>query len=100
MNKHSIWFCSLLIGALFLSWVVRADETLITWEKSDAAQLVQARCSICHSLDYIKMNAGFLKAANWEAEVAKMRKAYGAPISDEEAKQITAYLTQKFGPND
>jgi len=74
-----------------------ADETKIVWENSDAARLVQSRCITCHSLDYIQMNAGVIKGANWEAEVNKMRKAYGAPINDEEAKQIVAYLSQKFG---
>jgi|APCry1669189534_1035231.scaffolds.fasta_scaffold25329_3 mono/diheme cytochrome c family protein len=96
--KHSTTlFISTVITGLLVSGIGVADETRIIWEQSDTAQLVQARCSICHSLDYIQMNAGFLKKANWETEVAKMRKTFGAPVSDDEAKQIIAYLTQKFG---
>ena len=79
------------------SWLCFADETSIVWDNTEAARLVQSRCITCHSLDYIQMNSGVIKGANWEAEVNKMRKSYGAPINDDEAKQIVNYLAQKFG---
>jgi len=94
-------FIKTLVSVSLLSLVVAiasgANEQSIAWDKSPTGVLVQSRCSICHSLDYILMNAGFLKPTGWEAEVTKMRKAYGAPVSDEEAKEITAYLNQQFG---
>ena len=43
------------------------------------------------------MNSPFLNAAGWNAEVGKMIKAFGAPISDADAKDIAAYLAANYG---
>jgi hypothetical protein len=43
------------------------------------------------------MNSPFLNAAGWQAEVTKMIKTYGAPVSDEDAKAILDYLTTNYG---
>jgi hypothetical protein len=42
------------------------------------------------------MNSPFLTAEAWKAEVAKMRSAFGAPIDDETAAEITAYLATNY----
>ena len=55
-------------------------------------------CGACHSLDYIQMNSPFLNATGWNAEVTKMIKAMGAPISDSDAKTIAEYLAKNYGP--
>lgn len=59
---------------------------------------VEANCSACHSLDYVKMNAPFLTEAVWKAEVAKMRTVFGSPIDDAVAAEIVQYLTAQYGP--
>ena len=64
----------------------------------EGRELFVARCSSCHSLDYMEMHARFGTRALWEAEVAKMRNAYKAPLSDEEAKAIVEYLARAYGP--
>jgi uncharacterized protein (DUF697 family) len=43
------------------------------------------------------MNSPFLDAAKWQAEVAKMIKAYGASIGPEDAKTIADYLAANYG---
>src|SRR3970040_2165112 len=48
-------------------------------------------CNICHSTDYITTQPKF-PLAQWTATVNKMIKVYGAPIREEEGKQITNYL--------
>ena len=58
---------------------------------------MQGNCGACHSLDYIQMNSPFLNAAGWNAEVTKMIKAMGAPISDADAKAIADYLAKNYG---
>jgi hypothetical protein len=58
---------------------------------------VEADCTACHSLDYVQMNSNFLNAAGWNAEVAKMINAFGAPISSTDAKIIAEYLTANYG---
>ena len=58
---------------------------------------VEAACSTCHSLSYIPMNSRFLAPEVWKAEVTKMRAVFGAPIDDDAANEITAYLVSKYG---
>jgi cytochrome c5 len=52
---------------------------------------VAATCVICHSTRYITMQPAFSRAA-WTAEVDKMRKTFGAPLTDAQAAQVVDYL--------
>jgi cytochrome c5 len=52
---------------------------------------VNAGCVVCHSTRYITMQPAFPREV-WVAEVDKMRKTFGAPITDEQAKPIVEYL--------
>jgi|SRR5579871_3004 len=58
---------------------------------------VVTHCNACHSLDYIPMNGPFLDHAGWDAEVAKMINAFGAPIDQADAKVIVEYLQTNYG---
>ena len=58
---------------------------------------VEAACAACHTLDYIRMNSRFMAPEVWKAEVTKMRAAFGAPIDDDAAAEITAYLVARYG---
>lgn len=57
---------------------------------------VAAYCIICHSLEYIKMNAPVMNRAGWEKTVHKMVQSYGAPISEDDQKIIIDYLEAKY----
>lgn len=57
---------------------------------------VNAACVICHSTRYITMQPAFPRKT-WEAEVDKMKKVFGAPVSDEQAGQIVTYLMSVRG---
>jgi mono/diheme cytochrome c family protein len=74
-----------------------ADERAIVLKDGANAELTRALCSVCHSADYIPMNSPFLKRAGWDAEVHKMVKVMGAPITDEQAAKIVDYLTRYYG---
>ena len=43
------------------------------------------------------MNSPFPNAALWDAEVTKMINAFGAPISDADARVISDYLKANYG---
>ena len=58
------------------------------------AQLVMGRCLICHTEQYVLQQR--LTEGQWAKTVGKM-KGWGAPVSDEEAAQLTAYLAASFG---
>ena len=54
-------------------------------------ETVGATCVICHTTRYITMQPKFSKAA-WTAEVDKMRKTFGAPLTDAQAAEVVNYL--------
>jgi cytochrome c5 len=75
------------------------DYPLYTAELApgEGQALVNIYCQICHSVTYITMQPP-LPAAAWEANVRKMIDTYGAPIPEEVAKQIIAYLQAHYTP--
>jgi mono/diheme cytochrome c family protein len=75
-----------------------ADEPIIELKPGLGLDKVVGNCGACHSLDYIQMNSPFLNATGWNAEVTKMIKAMGAPISDSDAKTIAEYLAKNYSP--
>jgi mono/diheme cytochrome c family protein len=74
-----------------------AKEKPVELKKAPGVEKVDANCATCHSLDYIEMNSPFLGAAQWDAEVAKMIRAMGAPIEEADAKAIADYLKKNYG---
>ena len=56
-------------------------------------------CVVCHSPRYITMQPRFPRST-WLSEVKKMKDAYGAHISDEQAAKITDYLVSINGKVD
>ena len=74
-----------------------ADETPVELKKAPGVEKVESNCAACHSLDYIQMNSPFMSPATWDAEVTKMIRAFGAPISDADAEAIKAYLKANYG---
>jgi mono/diheme cytochrome c family protein len=86
------------VSAVFLCiGAAAADEIPVDLKPGAGLDKVEGHCAACHSLDYIRMNAPFLDAAGWGAEVSKMINAYGAPIGAADAKTITDYLTANYG---
>jgi len=74
-----------------------ADEKPVQLKQAPGLDKVEASCGGCHSLDYVPMNSPFLNAAGWDAEVAKMINAFGAPIEAADAKAIADYLKSNYG---
>lgn len=86
----------LALAVCFAGPVLRAEPEAAA---GAGRELFVARCTICHSIDYVEMHARFGTRALWEAEVAKMRNAFKAPISDDEARQLVDYLQRNYGPS-
>jgi mono/diheme cytochrome c family protein len=75
-----------------------AQESTIMLSPGVGRDQAQAYCAACHSLDYVVMNSPFLDSAHWDAEIAKMAEAYGAPIPDRETMAaIRDYLSRNYG---
>jgi competence protein ComEA len=56
------------------------------------AALVQRRCSICHTVD--RINAAQKDEAGWNSTIDRMRSK-GAVVSEQEQKDLVAYLVSK-----
>ncbi len=82
-----------LAGAAPRTYALPEDPEL-SWPEDPAAELVQVHCAACHSLDYIVRQPPGMPLAFWEANVAKMVRAYGAEISPTEQKAIADYLAR------
>lgn len=66
------------------------------YKKGPNSELVSAACLTCHSSAYVSTQPR-LDREHWVAEIAKMRKAYGAQIADPDAEKIADYLTAVYG---
>jgi len=62
------------------------------------SDVAQAYCGACHSVDYITTQPRKLAQPTtfWTNEVNKMKKAYGAQISDDDSQKIIAYLVKTY----
>ena len=85
-----------LVAAL-IALPAAAEEKPVDLKKAPGLDRVEGNCGACHSLDYIQMNSPYPNAALWDAEVTKMIKAFGAPITDADAAAIKDYLTKNYG---
>jgi mono/diheme cytochrome c family protein len=88
-------FRYLLLAVLFAVTPALAQEQ-VTLKPGPGLDAVTTSCSVCHTLNYIKMNSAFLTPDAWKAEVAKMRDALGAPIDDDTANIIVKYLSATY----
>lgn len=89
------WVYSLMILGVALP--AFAEESAIVLKPGAGHDETVNNCAACHSLDYIPMNSPFLTPEQWKAEVTKMRKVYGAPVSDADAEKIATYLAGAYG---
>ena len=75
---------------------ITLPDIQVRLEPGEGMDKTSTLCNICHSLDYITMQPKALKA-QWAATVTKMRKVFGAPISDDDAEMIAKYLAAHYG---
>jgi len=74
-----------------------AGEETVKLKDGPGLDKVRQNCVACHSLDYIPLNSPFLDRKGWEAVVTKMNKAFGAPITPDDATAISDYLAANYG---
>jgi sulfite dehydrogenase (cytochrome) subunit B len=97
MHRIAVVALAVLFPATLAAPALAQEEPAIKLKDGPGLDRVEANCAACHSLDYIQMNSPFPNAALWEAEVTKMIKAYGAPVSEADAAVIVDYLKKNYG---
>jgi len=88
---------AIFIMTALMATAAAAEEKPVQLKPGPGLDKVEGNCGGCHSLDYVPMNSRFLNAAGWDAEVAKMINAFGAPIDQADAKTIADYLKKNYG---
>jgi cytochrome c5 len=88
---------TLLVFALLSTLPALAGEADVRLKDGPGKKLVEANCTMCHSLDYIQMNSPFLDRKGWEASVNKMIKTMGAPVAEGDVQNIVDYLASQYG---
>ena len=87
---------ALLCGVLLAGVAASASEESIQLQDAPGRDLVVARCSVCHSVDYVQMNAPVFDRTGWQKSVRKMIDVFGAPISEDDAHRIVEYLGNNY----
>lgn len=93
--KNGALAFALIVGVLAAS-SSRAAEERIQLKEGVGRDVTMARCVICHSVDYITMVAPLMDRAAWEKSVRKMIDVFGAPVNEQEASTIVAYLGEHY----
>ena len=105
---HCIVILSMLTGAI--GYVIprleaAQDETVrsitlpeihVELREGEGVRKVETFCTICHSPDYIVMQPRF-SSDKWSSIVHKMIVVFGAPVSEEDSKEIINYLYRVYG---
>jgi cytochrome c553 len=106
MNNLKTMIAGILVSAAWFAAHASAAPLSITLPPETAQLRPSAHpgyviatqmCAICHSVDYINQQPGKMSLTQWTAEVAKMQRAYGAPLSEDQVKQIGEYLALTYG---
>ena len=63
------------------------------------ADLAQAHCVICHSVEYISTQPPMARKF-WEATLKKMKEKFAAPTPDDILPALAEYLTAAYGVPD
>jgi hypothetical protein len=67
-----------------------------TFPDGPGADAINNNCLVCHSAGMV-LNQPAMSETAWAGEVQKMRSVYKAPVSDQDAAAIVAYLTRLKG---
>src|SRR5215204_601474 len=67
-----------------------------SFKPGKGAELAQAHCLICHSVEYIATQPPMARKF-WEASLKKMKEKFGAPAPDEALPTLAEYLTAAYG---
>lgn len=98
MKMHSIAFVALMVAGTAAAAPVSVDlpEPQFTLKPGAGMDVTLNNCQACHSIDYVLTQPPHMGDKFWDAEVQKMVKTFGAPISDADAQTIAAYLKANY----
>jgi mono/diheme cytochrome c family protein len=93
MKKLLIYMVGIAFFALPVAASSQAQQK--TGKTPDAKVLFEKKCSACHSIK--KPTSAKKTQPEWTDTVMRMKNKNGAPVNDEEAKTIIAFLAENYG---
>ena len=75
---------------------ITLPEIDVKLREGEGVRKVETFCTICHSPDYIVMQPRF-SSDKWSAIVHKMIVVFGAPVIEEDSREIINYLYRLYG---
>jgi sulfite dehydrogenase (cytochrome) subunit B len=87
---------AVFLGSLPVGPAFAAAGEMTQLMEGRGRDLTVGRCIICHDLEYIPANAPAMNRGAWQKTIQKMRERFGAPITDDEARQILEYLDANY----
>jgi len=93
----AVVFCALPLSSSALDINLPAETAVYKPADLPGYALAQQKCLICHSAEYVNYQPPTSTPAYWKAQVTRMKKPFGAPITDQEADQIIDYLVKTYG---
>src|ERR1039458_4490142 len=96
-RRHLPWFALAVLVAVTGAAkpvVITLPGPTVPFKDGPGAETARAYCLSCHSAEYVYMQPP-LARATWQAEVVKMKAAYGAVIPDTAVGEIVDYLVSQ-----
>lgn len=87
--------CIIAIVFFVFSFVFACNAQKKADQASDTKALFDKKCSACHSTK--KATGQKKNQTDWTDTVMRMKNKNGAPVNDDEAKTIIAFLTENYG---
>jgi mono/diheme cytochrome c family protein len=87
--------CVIGVAFFILPVVSACSAEKQTGQAADAKALFEKKCSTCHGLD--KPKSKQKTQTEWADTVLRMKDKNGAPVNDNEAKNIIDYLAKNYG---
>ena len=81
---------------VFKSLQIELPQSNAMFPAGPGSATADNNCLACHSVDMV-MNQPALTRSAWEAEVAKMRNVYKAPVAEADVAPIIDYLVHIKG---
>ena len=88
---------TLLPGLLALEIKLPTETVALAPSEHPGYAAAMTYCATCHSSEYVRMQPLNMTPIYWKATVTKMKKAFGAPIPDDQLDVITEYLVKTYG---
>lgn len=91
----NVFICIMGFAFLILPSVSSSSAEKPTGQAAESKVLFEKKCSACHS---VRKATGQKKSQpEWTDTVMRMKNKNGAPVNDDEAKNIIEYLAKSYG---